>query len=153
PVRDFTSLATATERSDSWFFLRYSDPEPHIRVRFAGEPGRLTGELLPELCKWASRLMDEEKCLRFTLETYEREVERYGGFDGISIAELVFFHDAWAAVELLHLAKSTQMTLDRVTLALLSLDALLDGLGLNPEARLSCCRKQSTARKEASTDF
>jgi thiopeptide-type bacteriocin biosynthesis protein len=153
PVRDFTSSITAAEVSNSWFFLRYSDPDPHIRVRFAGEPGRLTKELLPEICGWASSLMDEEKCLRFTLETYEREVERYGGNEGISVAELVFFHDAWAAVELLHLAKWTQMTLDRGTLALLSLDALLDGLGLDPEARLSCCRKQSTARKEASTDF
>src|SRR5262249_17411957 len=44
-------IAAATERrvADRWFFLRYADPDPHLRLRFAGDPQRLTGELLPAL--------------------------------------------------------------------------------------------------------
>ena len=38
--------AIADRLADRWFFIRYDDPEHHLRVRFAGNPERLIGELL-----------------------------------------------------------------------------------------------------------
>jgi thiopeptide-type bacteriocin biosynthesis protein len=31
-----------------WFFMRSADPEPHIRLRFCGEPRQLMGQLMSE---------------------------------------------------------------------------------------------------------
>lgn len=39
--------------ADLWFFLRYEDPAPHIRLRFHGKPDSLWPVLLPELHSWA----------------------------------------------------------------------------------------------------
>ncbi|MDF5752129.1 PDZ domain-containing protein [Spongiactinospora sp. TRM90649] len=34
---------------DRWLFVRYADPDPHLRLRLHGDPGRLMGEVLPAL--------------------------------------------------------------------------------------------------------
>lgn len=33
-------LAEVEDEVDRWFFLRYQDPEPHLRLRIHGDPGR-----------------------------------------------------------------------------------------------------------------
>src|ERR1035441_9244429 len=41
----FAENVVAAGLADSWFFIRYSDPDSHIRLRFHGSPQRLTGQL------------------------------------------------------------------------------------------------------------
>ena len=38
----FADNATASGLADSWFYVRYSDPDAHIRLRFHGSPDRLS---------------------------------------------------------------------------------------------------------------
>ena len=52
-------------RCASWFFIRYSDPQPHLRIRFRGDPNRMLAELLPEVCAWGSELMVAERISHF----------------------------------------------------------------------------------------
>lgn len=76
PVHDFVEEAAG--RGFRSFFLRYSDPARHVRLRFRGEPERLVGELFPLVTTWATGLMRRGECARFALDTYERELERFG---------------------------------------------------------------------------
>ena len=46
-------------------------------------PDRLIGKLVPELCAWADGLTSQGLCTRLCLDTYERELERYGGPAGM----------------------------------------------------------------------
>ncbi len=39
PVRGFAEFAVNAQLADGWHFLRYRDPDPHLRIRFHGEPG------------------------------------------------------------------------------------------------------------------
>jgi thiopeptide-type bacteriocin biosynthesis protein len=48
------------------------------------------GLLLQQLCGWAADLVADGECTRFGFDTYEREVERYGGEGGIRAAEAIF---------------------------------------------------------------
>lgn len=48
-VRPVVSDAMRSGASDGWFFIRYSDPHWHLRVRFHGEAARLLDEVLPNL--------------------------------------------------------------------------------------------------------
>jgi thiopeptide-type bacteriocin biosynthesis protein len=73
--------------------------------------------------------------------------------EGVAVAESVFCHDSWAVAELLYLAKSIPLKLDRNMMVLLSLDALLEGLGLDSVSRFEWCRSQCSSRKEGSRDF
>ncbi len=43
PVAELCEEALATGEAASWFFIRYADPDPHLRLRFRGDPDRLTG--------------------------------------------------------------------------------------------------------------
>jgi thiopeptide-type bacteriocin biosynthesis protein len=82
---------------DRWFFLRYADPLPHLRVRVHG-PAR---ELVQE---WADALCAADLAQTFALDTYEPEVARYGGIELLETAERAFQADSEAAIAQLRLA-------------------------------------------------
>ncbi|HEU5382290.1 MAG TPA: lantibiotic dehydratase, partial [Ktedonobacteraceae bacterium] len=136
PVRIFAESALAARYAEDWFFIRYADPEPHIRLRFRGEPEVLLKQLLPELSAWGRHLMSEGPCLKFTFDVYDREIERYGGPVAISLAETLFGADTRAVVNLLHLIQSNRLPIDMLLLAMLTADDLLAGLGLTAAQRL-----------------
>jgi thiopeptide-type bacteriocin biosynthesis domain len=98
--------ATAQEAAglwDLWFWLRYHSPDRghHLRVRFHGDPATLGGQLLPLLRQTCTHLMKVRLASSFAIEPYEQEVERYGGPDSITTAELVFHHDAELAAAII----------------------------------------------------
>ena len=41
--------ALETGAMERWFFVRYADPDRHLRLRFQGDPRRLHAETLPAL--------------------------------------------------------------------------------------------------------
>jgi thiopeptide-type bacteriocin biosynthesis protein len=141
-LRALVAVAEASRLATDWFFVRYEDPEPHLRIRFHGNPQALVGNLLPQACSWAEDLIRDGLCLRFVVDTYEREIERYGGVAGARIAEELFGADSRAVVELLAVANHLP-TLDRIDLAVLSVDALLRDLGISGADRLAWYRAQT----------
>lgn len=106
----------------------------------------MTGELLPALCAWATELMNARLCARFAFDTYDREVERYGGTLGIDLAEEIFAADSRAVVRLLALMHERTVQLDRMLLGVVSIDDLLQGLGLAVNDRLRWYHEQDMAR-------
>ncbi len=121
--------------ADGWFFLRYGDPDWHVRLRFHGLPERmrvLAGELTGALL----RLHHEQLLWKVQLDTYEREVERYGGPEALLLAERLFQADSEAVLELLELLPGDAGADARWRLLLCGMDQLLWDLGLGLEARL-----------------
>jgi thiopeptide-type bacteriocin biosynthesis protein len=153
PLRIFTEEALASGLAEDWFFIRYNDPDPHLRLRFRGEPECLTGQLLPPLCTWATKLMEEGFCSRFVFDTYDREVERYGGTAGTQVAESIFAIDSRTVSELIYLIQERVLKLDRITLAVLSADNLLASLGLTQATRLEWLRQNVTSRNEVGQEY
>ena len=153
PVRTFAEFATASGLAEQWFFVRYADPEPHLRLRFAGDPDDLLGGVLPRLCSWAQELFADGLCERVAFDTYEREIERYGGLAGMAAAERIFAIDSATVVELLELARRNRIGLDRTALAVLSIDALLADLGLDEARRLALYRRAVSSRHESGPDY
>jgi thiopeptide-type bacteriocin biosynthesis protein len=152
PLREFCDRASRGRITDGWFFVRYSDPDPHIRLRFRGNPDTLLTSLLPDFCSWGADLMAEGLCQRFVFDTYEREVERYGGPAGMAAAEAIFTADSPAVVDLLALLRRAP-ELDRLIVAVVSIDDLLSTLGLDESERLSRYRNRPIARRASGTDF
>jgi len=102
------------------FFVRYSDPEPHLRVRLRG------AEMLEPLAELGRGLLEGGMVRRVSLDTYERETERYGGDAGIGPAEAFFAADSLLVVDLLALRTPRE---DRTLLGALSVMHLLEALG------------------------
>jgi thiopeptide-type bacteriocin biosynthesis protein len=134
-VAELCEDALATGAADSWFFIRYADPDPHLRLRFRGAPERLSGEMLPRVCAWAERLIHGGLGTRLCFDTYERELERFGGPAGTDVAEAIFDADSRAIVEILRLSRDGVLRMDLTALAILSIDDLLAGLGAGEAER------------------
>jgi thiopeptide-type bacteriocin biosynthesis protein len=153
PMRTFCEFALSAGLAEEWFFVRYSDPDPHLRMRFRGVPERLVGQLLPQFCSWAAEVMGDGLCLRFCFDTYDRELERYGGVSGTAAAEALFAADSRAVAELLYLDQQRSLGMDRTTLAVLSIDDLLAGLGLAEAERLEWYRDGVASRHETGPEY
>ena len=100
-VGPVAQAALASGACDGWFFIRYADPHLHVRARWHGEPARLREEVLPALERLVSPWLEDGRVWRLQLDTYEREVERYGGNAGVLLAERLFAADSAAVLELL----------------------------------------------------
>lgn len=133
PVR---ARALASGAATHWFFLRYSDPDHHIRVRFCGAPERLHADVLPALQQAAEPMLADGSIWRVQLDTYEREVERYGGPEGIEPCERLFWCDSEAVLDIVQLLEGDAGADARWRLALRGADMLLDDLGLDLEQRI-----------------
>ncbi len=127
--------ALATGAARRWFFLRYADPHPHVRLRIDGDPARLARETLPALHVAAAPLLADGALWRVQLDTYEREVERYGGRAGIELCEDIFWHDADAALAIVEQLDGDAGAEARWQLALVSAERLLDALGADAASR------------------
>ncbi|MFN2543428.1 MAG: lantibiotic dehydratase [Actinomycetota bacterium] len=139
PLRD---RVLGSGAADSWFFIRYDDPNPHLRVRFHGEPGQLHAEVLPELEAAVRVALDDGRVWRLELDTYQREVQRYGGPEGIDIAERLFRVDSDCVIEILGRLESGDEGLrERWRLTLRGMDRLLSDLGLDLPAKLAVMRR------------
>jgi len=130
-VRDALAAGDATH----WFFLRYADPDDHLRLRLAGDPARLATAVLPALDRALAPLLAAGAVRKVQLDTYEREVERYGGDRGIELVEQLFWHDSQAVLEIVELLDGDAGADARWRLALRGIDLLLEDLGLDDDAR------------------
>jgi thiopeptide-type bacteriocin biosynthesis protein len=153
PVTELSRQAIAMGAANDWFFLRYADPEPHLRLRFRGRSERLIGELMPHLCAWANGLLADGLCTRLCFDTYDRELERYGGTAGTAAAEAVFGADSRAVVEMLRLNREGLLGMDLTSLAVLSIDDLLTGLGASEAERVDWYRERASSRTVAGDEY
>ncbi|MGH3994155.1 MAG: thiopeptide-type bacteriocin biosynthesis protein, partial [Pseudonocardiaceae bacterium] len=99
-VRPLVDEALASGAVDRWFFIRYADPDWHVRVRLHGPPERLHGEVLPALEAAIEPFCRDGSVWKLQLDTYEREIERYGGNEGIVLSERLFHADSEAALSI-----------------------------------------------------
>jgi len=135
------------------FFVRYGDPDPHLRIRFRGQSERLMGELLPRICTWAHGLITNGLSTRLCFDTYDRELERYGGPEGTAAAEAIFGADSRAVIEMLRISRGGLLELDMTSLTVLSIDDFLTGLGASETERVDWYRQQMSTRTVASDEY
>ena len=153
PVAELCQQAVAMGAADDWFFIRYADPDPHLRIRFRGRGEHLIGDLFPQVCGWAQRLLDDGLCTRLCFDTYDRELERFGGTTGTAAAEAIFGADSRAVIEMLRLSRDGLLGMDMTFLAVLSIDDLLTGLGSSEAERLDWYRERVSSRTVAGDEY
>lgn len=126
--------------TDRWHFIRYQDPDWHVRLRLHGAPEALLGQALPALHAAMAALLGTGQVWRVQLDTYEREVERYGGPRAVELAEQVFHADSDAVLAVLRQLPGDVGADLRWRVALTGIDRLFDDLGMTG------AQKRATAR-------
>nr|WP_246306194.1 lantibiotic dehydratase [Allobranchiibius huperziae] len=122
-----------------WFFIRYADPDRHVRLRLNGDPDALTRVAMPRLHDAVTQAVAAGDLHTMSFDTYEREVERYGGAAGVSAMERIAEADSDAFLALLQVGAVRSQT--RLDLAVASVMALYSDAGLNPDQLDECARQ------------
>jgi len=139
-VRPIVDRALGSGAADRWFFLRYGDPLWHLRLRFHGDPARLLTVVAPAIEEAVGRHVEEGGIRGVQFESYEREVERYGGPGGVVLAEQLSEADSLAVLEIVEAFDDDALADARWRLALPGMDLLLEGLGFDLEGKLAVAR-------------
>jgi thiopeptide-type bacteriocin biosynthesis protein len=100
---------------------------------------------MPSVLSRAAPLVADGRVWRLQVDTYEREIERYGGPHGILVAEKIFWTDAEAVLKLLQVLSENEMADIGWRVALSGVDALLEILGLTVKQRLRIVTTAQTA--------
>lgn len=137
---------------DNWFFIRYGDPEPHLRIRFHTKCSEAFHPMLSTLLEWSCQLARQSIIQHYTLDTYTRELERYGGPSSIVYLERVFGIDSTMISNLLAARHLKRLTLDSQMIAVFTLDHFLAAWGWDFQQRLFWLRGR-TRQYEASQEF
>jgi class I lanthipeptide synthase len=111
---------------DSLFFVRFSDPSWQLRFRVLGRPAWIEGQVGPRMRALAARLQRSAAIEGFEFATYDREYERYGGEEGMALAERLFFLDSLAAIDWIAAERRGTVTKSRREFSILLVDRLLD---------------------------
>ncbi|SDR21668.1 lantibiotic dehydratase [Thermostaphylospora chromogena] len=145
-----TVLRRLGERLDEeWFFVRYADPQPHLRIRVRAR-GASPFPVMADL-------LDQGLVADVRLAVYDRELERYGGVTAMEESERVFCAETHSIIRLLSLTGRGRRDrpgaeADAQDLAALSIDTLLTGLGLSRPERVAVYRSMRDGYAEEFAD-
>jgi len=113
------------ELIDKWFFIRYTDPKTHLRVRFHYNNPENIYHII-SLVNSATRTFIENDLLwKIQIDTYQREIERYGA-NTIELAEELFFYDSYMIVRMIDMIEGDEGEEIRWLFAVRAIDSLLD---------------------------
>src|SRR5690606_1788364 len=78
----------------AWFFIRYQDHEGyHLRIRFNIDKCSDEVKFMAKVTQFFNRYAGSFQISKVVIDTYEREIDRYG-FSNIVYCESLFFYDS-----------------------------------------------------------
>jgi len=135
-INPFARQAFADETIDKWFFIRYNDPNTHLRIRFHKSPASIHWHmLLPDLSEKLAKYLELGVVHNIVVDTYEREIERYGPLT-IEQSEDLFCADSTAICDFLDEVETENKEQMRWQMGILGIDSLLDDFSLSLSGKL-----------------
>lgn len=123
---------------DDWFFIRYTDPDFHLRLRLLVARPEHYAAIFARIGSSVEPLVDNGAVVKVVCDTYVREIERYGA-GTMEAVERLFGIDSRAVLELLDRVAeepADRRETVRWQLALLLLDDAMTAFGKEPEEKL-----------------
>lgn len=129
---------------DQFFFIRYADPDLHLRVRFHVPDIQELGNVIMKVNRCMNRYVEQGFITKIQTDTYRRELERYGS-TSIQLSESIFFIDSLATFQLLDLIEGEEGEQIRWQFAVRSVDEFLDCFKLSRNKKLRFLEQLKTA--------
>lgn len=125
-----------------WFFIRYTDPKPHLRIRFQVTSRNNIEPIIRNFYDHFRYEIENGKISRIVLDTYEREIERYGENRMIR-SETMFWINSELVSNILEASSKNIINIDLVVIKLV--DQLLNLFGYNSDRKLQFTKKMFNA--------
>ncbi len=115
---------------DKWFFIRYSDPDFHIRLRLHLKETRNFTCIFNRFFEYFQPIVNADLVWNIQCDTYKREIERYGT-NTISLVEKLFFIDSEFVIKMLCQLNEENPDHQRWKLALILIDSFLSAFSFD----------------------
>lgn len=125
---------------DKFFFIRYFDSEYHLRLRFHINDIDNVGKVLVRLNNTFEEDINNHIICRYEVDTYKRELERYGA-QQIADFETLFFYDSVFIINCLRSFPGYDN--DRWITCCIVMNKYFDCLNLSLEERIEFCKSMS----------
>jgi len=104
-IKPFTEKLLKENHIKKWFFIRYIDPNYHIRFRLELTDIKNIGHIIQEFNNLLQEYIESKSVWSLQIDCYDREIERYG-LNTMELAEEVFFNDSIEIINFLSTSKS-----------------------------------------------
>ncbi len=143
-TEQMTSLVARSRESRGlrrWFFSRSTDLEFHLRIRLLMASEADHAAMLRQLHALLAPQLASGSVWRMCVDTYDREVERYGGLESIEIAERMFEIDSDFVAAALASFRNDEDRSARWNATLLGIHQMVQAFELEPAARAELLRR------------
>jgi thiopeptide-type bacteriocin biosynthesis protein len=120
---------------DKWFFIRYKDPDEHLRIRFHCKTPENASTVIARIYPVLNKLLKESSIWKVQTDTYQREMERYGEKTMID-SETLFWHDSEMIVRYLAVKSSFERHEIQLLFSFTAIDMFLNSFGLGNSDKL-----------------
>jgi thiopeptide-type bacteriocin biosynthesis protein len=136
---------SAEQKIEKWFFIRYADPDAHLRIRFYHSScPDFWKDVMDALYKHLADYLTDGTISKIQIDTYKRELNRYGAAS-IEQAESVFYNDSEAVAEFLTYVNGDAGERYRWLFALKGVDKLMDDFGFSVPEKIEIIDKYKDA--------
>jgi len=142
-IKPLTQKLLEQQLIDSWFFIRYGDPDFHIRIRFCLQDVTKIGEVILQINANLQAYVDEKIVHKLQTDTYIRELERYGK-NTMEASEKLFFYDSQMLVDAIDLIEDEELYFLFIIKAI---DSLLDSFAYDQKQKLNLVSKNADGFK------
>jgi thiopeptide-type bacteriocin biosynthesis protein len=138
-IKPFTEDLIRENHIKKWFFIRYNDPNYHIRFRVELTDKKNIGHVIHEFNNLLKDYIESKSVWSLQIDCYDREIERYG-LNTMELAEEVFFNDSVEIINFLPTSKNEDTDIVSESKPIFSLkliDFYLSHFGLTDSQKLS----------------
>ncbi|KAA2218521.1 thiopeptide-type bacteriocin biosynthesis protein [Maribacter flavus] len=135
-IKPITEQLLQENSINKWFFIRYSNPEHHLRIRFLCSDQNVIGKVISKLYIPLNQYMGKDLIWKIQLDTYNREIERYGT-ETIELSENLFYYDSDTTIKFLDLIEGDEGEQLRWLFGLKSINHLLNCFNYSLEEKMN----------------
>lgn len=126
-----------------WFFIRYADPKSHLRLRLRTSNIKNLSAIIAAFHEPFNQLLQNDLIWKIQLDTYQRELERYG-WNTMVLSETLFYHDSKTIVQFLNLIEGEEGEKFRWLFGLRAINELLNLFRYQPSDKLNIMDRLKT---------
>jgi lantibiotic biosynthesis protein len=129
---------------DKWFFIRYADPEKHLRFRVHLTDLSSIGNVFLQVKNVIQPFENEGIIWKMQVDSYQREIERYGA-EVMELTESIFFEDSKAIIKMIDQTWGEEREVIRWQWCLKLIDNYLNDFQLSLEEKKNLLERMKTS--------
>lgn len=132
---------------DKWFFIRYNDPDAHLRIRLHFRNSEQSATAMLTFQTVLQPLQDAGNIWNVQVDTYKREIERYGE-QTIGAAETLFYYDSEAIIEYIALKPDFNEEETQLIFSMVNIERFLQAFGMQNKDKMGLMNQLQMRFKE-----